>query len=583
MAILLQVDDLHHALSGNDLFAGIDLVVNQGDKIGLVGHNGAGKSTLFSLLSNRLQPDSGNITRRRGLTLGTVEQFLPAHLDERQAVECVGDEIWRARALLGELGFDSATMELPVGQLSGGQQNRLMFARALIDEPDLLLLDEPTNHLDLATIVLFERYLADLRSAFVLISHDRAFLDTVTQHTWVLRDKRVYSFAGPFSQAQRDLVQMDEAAARSRAAEEKKIDSLRTSAKRLSIWGRVYDNEKLARKAKNMEKRVERLESEKTFVSRGSPLSLSVDVGFTKAKETLRIEKYDVRVPGRTLFHIEEFLIRPGERVALLGHNGVGKSTLVKALVKTMENTEPRIRFSAQTTLGYYDQELNTVSGDETLTRFVSRQVALPDAQLRGKLIGAGFPYVDHAKKVQSLSGGERARLLFVVLSLQTPNFLILDEPTNHIDIEGKEQLEDELLSGGASVLMTSHDRRFIETVAQRFVWINGGKLQELNDPALFFTSEDTPSPPTKANRSQEEPAYDVLERIVELEEKLAADRARKSKFQKTVTATDLASRIGTFVQTYLTWVVTQGLQGSSSRVIVSLCLCVFVSLCHPL
>ena len=533
MAILIQINKLHHALGGTELFSGIDLAINEGERIGLVGHNGSGKSTLLSLLSGKTEPEQGEIHFRRGLRVKTVEQFLPQSLTTQSAVSVVGNERWQAESILTGLGFSSEALEYPVGDLSGGQQNRLMFARAVVGEPDLLLLDEPTNHLDLATIVKFEEQLANIRSAFVLVSHDRAFLDAITSRTLVLRDRRTYSFTGGYTEAQHNLGHMDEAAVRSRAAEERKIEAVRASAKRLSIWGKVYDNEKFSRRAKSMALRVERMEEEKTFVTKGSPLTLAVDTGNTRAKEAVRIEDFSVRVAGTVLFHIDELLIRPGERVALLGHNGVGKTTFIRSLVGPDSRDSPDIRLGPQTRLGYYDQELDEVKGSNTMLRFVADRVGLAEEQLSRRLINTGFPYPDHGKRIDMLSGGERARLLFLVLSINKPNFLVLDEPTNHIDIEGKEQLEDELVEGGAALLITSHDRRFIETVAKRFVWIRDGQLHEITDPEAFFVSDNVAPVQGKPSNTVPAPDTGLLERIVELEYKLDADRARKPKFQK--------------------------------------------------
>ena len=539
MTNLVQVRNLKHSLGGNELFAGLDLVINSNDRIGLVGHNGSGKSTLMSLIAGRAVADGGDIQSRRGLRVREVEQFLPDALADVPAVAAVESELWRAEAILGSLGFSDVGMQIPVGDLSGGQQNRLMFARAVVDEPDLLLLDEPTNHLDLATIVAFQTHLDNLRCPFMLVSHDRAFLDAVTTRTLVLRDMRIYSFSGPYTQASDALLAMDDAAARSREAEDRKIEAVERSAKRLSIWGKVYDNKKFARKAKNMQRRAERMKEQRTFVSRGSPLGLAVEVGASRAREVVRVVDLPVQVASTDLFHIDELLIRPGDRIALLGHNGVGKSTFIRALMSTSPGSSEQIRVGPQTTLGYYDQELNEVAGDMTMAVFLSERTSAGTDRVKKELIGAGFAFRDHDKRVGQLSGGERARLLFLALSIERPNFLVLDEPTNHIDIEGKEQLEEQLIEGAAAVLLTSHDRRFIETVAERYVWIREGRLVEINDPGEFFASKVEelapgakagPQPAPGATAASED---DLLERIEELEHKLAQDRARKPKFRK--------------------------------------------------
>ncbi len=289
-----------------------------------------------------------------------------------------------------------------------------MFARAVIAEPELLLLDEPTNHLDLATLRVFESCLAGYRGAFVLVSHDRAFLDAVTDETWFLRDGRLWCFDLSFSDARNALDEADAAARRSREAEDRKIEAIRASAKRLAIWGRDFDNEKFAKRAKSMEKRADRLEAERTFVTRGSPLDLTLDMNSVKSKEVVRIERLDVAplaAPEVVLFNVELLLLRPGERVALLGANGAGKSTFIRLLTSVFRGADAAgIRVSPQARLGYYDQELDEATSDSTLVDFITRRVDVVDDVVRRRLINAGFPYRDHDKRLADMSGGERAR-----------------------------------------------------------------------------------------------------------------------------------------------------------------------------
>lgn len=571
MATLLQIRGLGHSAGDRRLFDGLELSVQDGDHLALVGHNGCGKTTLLDLISGAVTAESGEVVRRRGLELARVEQFLPAELGAATVLEAVlgrtpNRESWRAETLLAELGFAEHEFAFATRDLSGGQQNRLMLARALVSEPEILLLDEPTNHLDLATLVLFERVLAGFRGAFLLVSHDRAFLDAVTGQTLFLRDGRLYHFDLPYTRARLALAEADAAAARSRRAEQARIDSLRQSAERLAQWGRVYDNEKFARRARSMSRRVERLEAERTFVSDGSPLNLELELGSARSRQALIVEDLRVAVAGRTLFHVDELVVRPGERLALLGHNGVGKSTFIRRLVQAAQDQaaeqapDPAIRFSPQTVLGYYDQELGEVGGaasSASIIDFAVRRTRRGEQAVRNALIHAGFAFTEHDKPVSALSGGERARLLFLVLSLNAPNLLIMDEPTNHIDIDGKEALEAQLLAGSATLLITSHDRHFLGAVAERFLWVRDGSLLEINDPTEFFAAardprglreaaaprpgrtapDDADGPadtaagtPAVTTRDGEEA---LLERIVELEGLLSADRARKPRHQK--------------------------------------------------
>jgi ATPase subunit of ABC transporter with duplicated ATPase domains len=548
MSTLLAVRDLALARASRPLFDGLEFAVASGDHVGLVGHNGSGKSSLLALLARREEADRGRVEHAHAMALAMVEQFLPEAVAALPACDAVlealpvgaRDERYRAEVLLAELGLDVAHFATAAGDLSGGQQNRLMLARAMIGEPDLLLLDEPTNHLDLATLRVFEDFLLSRpQLAWVLVSHDRRFLDRVTDRTLFLRDGRLAAFDLPFSQARSALAERDEAEALAAAAEEREIRRLRTSAKRLAIWGRQHDNEKFSRRARSMEKQIDRLEAERTEVSRGNPLDLELELGDARSRRLLAVEDLDVHAGGRTtepvLLHVEGLTVRPGERLALLGRNGAGKSSLIRTL---LASDDEAVRFSPQCRIGYYDQELETVSADAPMADWLARTADVSDERARNTLIHAGFPYPRHDTPVRRLSGGERARLLFLVQSLTRPNLLILDEPTNHIDIEGREQLEAALLDSGAAILVTSHDRDFVETVAERFLLIEDGRLREIPHPARYHDAPEAPvrttePSPDAAAAPRADPGEDVLARIVELEEKLAADRARKPKFQK--------------------------------------------------
>jgi ATP-binding cassette subfamily F protein 3 len=440
------------------LFKELDLTINTNDRIGMVGHNGCGKSTLLSILEGTEPPDAGDISRNKALHLETVEQFIsPALLDltliEALASKLSEEEIvksrYRAELLLTQLGFSDHEHGFTVADLSGGQQNRLMFARAIITEPNVILFDEPTNHLDLSTLLIFENYLKLMRAAFLLISHDRAFLDSVTNRTVFLRDESIYNFAMPYSKARDALEEHDLAARQTREQEEKNINRLEASAHRLAVWGKVYDNSKLAKKAKTMEKRIERLKEVQTFVSRGSGLNLTIDVSTAQANRMLHIEQQDIAAPNdKALFHIEDLMIRPGERVALLGHNGVGKTTLINLIMNKYQHNKDGdvVKFNPQCDIGYYDQELQLLNPRLGLMETLRENCDGPDSGHKASLIKAGFPFKDLDKKVGVLSGGEKARIMFLIIKLNQPNFLILDEPTNHIDIQGKEELEEQIL-----------------------------------------------------------------------------------------------------------------------------------------
>lgn len=330
---LININDVSYQAGTKTLFEGLSFSIEPGDRIGLVGHNGCGKSTLLALLLGELSVDAGRIHHQRGLKIGRVEQFLPDALLTSSAhaalLNCLPEDERNARAyevdtLLNSLGFDESLQHSQMQNLSGGQKNLVLFGRALIQSPELLLLDEPGNHMDVSAMAILKSYLsrADV-PAFLMISHDRDLLDSVTTQTLWLRDERAYRFQMPYSEARLALQAHDEAAIKKRQAEEKEIDKLKVSAKRLATWGKVYDNEDLARKAKTMEKRIDKLEDQKTFVSQGTGLSIRVDAELLKTKQVFTFEGQKICTPDdHLLFTVPELTFRPGDRIALLGVNG---------------------------------------------------------------------------------------------------------------------------------------------------------------------------------------------------------------------------------------------------------------------
>jgi ATPase subunit of ABC transporter with duplicated ATPase domains len=560
MSTLIQCQKVSHSAGIKPLFNGLDLTIASSERkpfrAGLVGHNGCGKSSLLALLSGSQQPDAGEINFSNSLHLESVEQFIDPSLAELTLKDAIAEKIpglertfreYEVNILLEQLAFGPHEFSHLVKDLSGGQQNRLMFARALVNKPNLILFDEPTNHLDLQTMLVFEDYLKNrLEAGFMVISHDREFLDSVTNQTLFLRDERLYRFDLPFSAAREKLIEQDMAAEATRKDEEKSIKRLKASAKRLATWGKVYDNEDLARKAKTMEKRISKLEENKTFVSRGSDLKLTLSVSKSRANRMIQMENQSIYPPGGSgdaLFNIEDFFIRPGERVALLGKNGVGKTTLIKIVIDQYANGEgvsesQLVKFNPQCQIGYYDQELQNLDPAASLLDSLRQHCDNNEETYKSSLIHSGFPYQELDKKTGVLSGGEKARLMFLIIRLNEPNFLILDEPTNHIDIQGKEELENEILISGATALVTSHDRRFVDNICNRFLLIEAGQLREIQDPGEFYHSTDmrqqaetTLKDDGLLNRPGSE--EEILQRIVELESKLDADLNRKTRHQK--------------------------------------------------
>lgn len=546
VSILLQAQIHSHQEGGATLFEGLELSLRHGERIGLVGHNGCGKSTLLALLAGTKTPDHGDIRARKALRLGMVEQFIPTRLEDAGVLDAVLDaaprdgEVWRAQALLFQLGFDASSLDARLHELSGGKRTLVLFARTMLREPELMLLDEPSNHLDLESLVALERRLIDFSGALVIVSHDRRFLDRVTNETLFMRDHGVERVRCPYSQAKQRLDAKDEAARQARVAQDRRIDNLRRSAKRMALWGKDFDNESLSKRAKAMQKRVERLEAQRTFVSKGSPLSFLLDLDASKSKLALRVEETRVLHPGdreASLFAVRDMTLRTGDRVALLGENGVGKSSFIRMIVQAARGNENHnsIRLSPQTKLGYFDQELAEISGDLRVMEFVLKRVSLDAREVRALLANLGFDQASRNKPVSVLSGGERARLLFAIISMQRPNLLILDEPTNHLDIQGREEIEAELSATQASLLITSHDRQFTEALANRYFSIRDGELVEIPSLDVYYEAESGLHEETNlaCEDGPDISEDEALEQIVDLEAKIESMRRRKRKYQK--------------------------------------------------
>ncbi|MEX2954045.1 ABC-F family ATP-binding cassette domain-containing protein [Serratia fonticola] len=554
MTTLLSAQSVGIDTAFGPLLAEVSFSLKKGDRIGLIGHNGCGKSTLLKILSGDLPASAGTVTPSHQCLMARVEQHLPEALYHCTLLEAVltgladgqhQPERWQGEVLLAELGFDRAAWDLTAGTLSGGQHTRLLLARALIRQPDLLLLDEPSNHLDLPTLLWLEQFLNGWNGSFVLVSHDGRLLDSVTNCTWILRDKTLQYFRLPCSQARIALQEQDLADEHRHQAEQKEIDRVEKSAKRLAVWGQVYDNEDLSRKAKQMEKQVVRLKDQQTTLSAGNQWRLRLSGEALPADRLLALEQLAIR-PAPTapvLFSLDHLQVKSGDRIALVGRNGCGKSSLLHFLWQQYQQAScqgavfhPRVR------IGYYDQNLQQLYDEDSLSDALSHFAPLTEDQRKMALIGAGFPYLRHQQKVSTLSGGERSRLLFVALTLANYSLLLLDEPTNHLDMEGKEELAATLQQFAGAVLLVTHDRTLMEQSCNRYWLIDDRQLSEWHDLLPIYTTLSGGGNAELVVSPEREPFAEpaistnedhLLATLVALEHKLEEDITRKPKHQK--------------------------------------------------
>ncbi len=473
----------------------------------LVGENGAGKSTLLKCLTGALELNAGQVVRSRGLRVGQVPQDIPEALAGRPVRDVLGDALmragqdgdyWRIDVLFDEIGVAPETLDKPFGTLSGGWQRLLLIAAAArLEEPDMLVLDEPTNHLDLANINTLERWLtSDFAVPMLIVSHDREFLDRVTERTLFLRTDGVHAFKTRFSVAREELLRRDATAAARARQEDKEIKRLEQAAARYKVW--AVKNPDLNKRKNAVESRIARIEKERTqtYVARERRLELAD--GDIDARVALRLSGLDVTVPGsdRRLIAIDRLAIAAGERVALLGVNGAGKSTLLATLAAAFDPTrehydsQATVRFNPACRLVYFDQTMNDLPTQQSILDYVVEADGITEKDAIRQLAGAGFAFARLGEPIGVLSHGERARLVFLKMKLLRPNFYVLDEPTNHLDIEGQEDLEDQLEKSDVSCLFVSHDRFFTRTVATRFLEIRKGRLVEVEDADAFFDAQ---------------------------------------------------------------------------------------------
>jgi ATPase subunit of ABC transporter with duplicated ATPase domains len=494
---------------GAPLFSRLNLVVNAGDRIGLVAANGRGKSTLLRCMAGAMEASEGEITRSRGLTIGYVEQHVPEVLMDRRFDAAVLEtlsadqrrsEHWRVDMVLDSLEVPEALRQQPLKHLSGGWQRFAMLARVLVTEPDMLLLDEPTNHLDLVRISQLENWLNALpRDMPVIISsHDRAFLDATTNRTLFLRPEQSQMFSLPYTRARAALREADASDERRYQRDLKTARQLRQRAAKLNNIGINSGSDLLLSKTRQLKQRAEKLEdaAKPAHLERSAGTVRLANRG-THAKVLVTLEDAAVETPdGRLLFRTGKQFIGKGDRIVLLGSNGTGKTRLMVMLRAAIENpgaAHAGIRATQSLVLGYCDQALAGLADADTPMHTIVRRFDVGDQRARTLLAGSGLAIEMQGRPIGQLSGGQKARLGMLLLRLAQPNFYLLDEPTNHLDIEGQEALEDELMDHQASCLLVSHDRSFVRTVGNRFWLIDRKKLVELEGPERFFASVGAP------------------------------------------------------------------------------------------
>ncbi len=519
---------------------GACLAIHTGERAAIVGRNGTGKSTLLKLIGGEETADSGEISLRRGASVGmleqiprlkepgkTVEQVLLEQFSQVIALErelrkmekkmahaegsleslmaCYA-EAQEQYAALG--GYEQAERTAKIVQgfrlgnllkqeynvLSGGQKTVVNLAAVVLREPDILLLDEPTNHLDVKTLEWFEGFLAKYRGTIVMVSHDRWFLDRAATRIIWLEQGTCVSFAGNYSFAKQERERLLLLEFEQYKNQQKKIEAMRAAIRRYRDWAARGDNEYLYRKAKELERRLEKLEELERPQLERQKLPIRFSGGRTGA-EVLHLRGFSIAFGDRVLLEPGELLIQEREKVCLMGDNGTGKTTLLRAVLEAAEFHEQdsapfyggEIRLNPRARLGYIPQEIRFQQEKASVLEVFREECPCTEGQARNILARYFFLGADVFKRASALSGGEKVLLKLCILLQRQVNFLILDEPTNHIDIETRETLEEALREYAGTLLFVSHDRYFIEKTASRLVELRDHRLSTFEGSYAAF------------------------------------------------------------------------------------------------
>jgi ATPase subunit of ABC transporter with duplicated ATPase domains len=485
-------------LSPHPLFRNLTFIIGDGDRLGLIAGNGGGKTTLLRCLAGVAEPATGTIVRSRGLRVGYVEQDVPDGLLNLPLAEAVRRALppaerdanqWRVDLVLDEFGAPADQRDRPLRELSGGWQRLALIARAWIGEPDALLLDEPTNHLDLAKIQMLERWIAASRVPMVIASHDRRFLDTSTTRTLFLRPEISRLYAHPYSRA-RALLADDDAAQEAKLAKDaQEVDRLRRNANELKNVGINSGSDLLLKKSKQLRQRAATLEQSLTPLRPARDGDIQLANRGTHARLMLALSDIEVRAPdGRALFRVPRLNVFREDRLVLLGRNGVGKSQFVQLLRRAFSGEDVTgLRASTSIVMGYVDQLMSHLPDALTPHGFISERFRPGDQRTIRMLAAAGFSMDMQRRPIGRLSFGQKARLGLLALRLTEPNFYLMDEPTNHVDIAGQERLEDEILAQEATCVVVSHDRAFVQAIGTRFLLIERGAVAEVDTPDGYY------------------------------------------------------------------------------------------------
>jgi ATP-binding cassette subfamily F protein 3 len=552
---LVQLNNIEKILGDRLIFDKLAFSIEKGERVGLIGNNGEGKTTLFRTIVGEVTPDVGDVSVPRGTRIGYLKQdatFTPGNtlIDEAELAfeelhdlshklrdiehgmataqgealdkllgqyeklqhdfDEQGGYAWRHRleATLHGVKLNEDVWETQVEKLSGGQRSRLALAKLLIAEPDLLLLDEPTNHLDLEAIEWLEDYLLAFNGAVLLISHDRFLLDRLATRIVWLTGRRLKSYPGNFSAFLEQKATEELSQARAYELQQKDIAKQQEFIRRFSAGQRAREAQGRAKKLNRLLKSDAMVDS----VSQRKSMNVRFGNDARAGDQLLRVKDLTKSFDGRVIWKDLTFNVKPGERIGIIGPNGSGKTTLLKTLLGELDADAGEVRWGTNLDIGYYDQRLDEFDPNNTILEEVHDGI-VPEKKVRDLLGSLLFTGDDVDKLMGTLSGGERARVALAELMLEQPNVILLDEPTNHLDLQSVDALERTLVGYDGTLLIVSHDRYFLQRIAQRLLVLDppgmidfAGTFKEWHDKA---NAKKAPEPKPQAKqqpKKQESP-----------------------------------------------------------------------------
>lgn len=539
----IDIQNISKSYGGHKVLENLQMLVKAKAKVGLIGNNGCGKTTLFKLISKEEWPDEGQIHIQKKALVGYLNQIPdypgkmandvlneafqglekikadlracedkmqdPSAMDDGKLLETYG-ELMAAYELAGGYdiseklsricqGFnlDECFLKKDFETLSGGEKTRLMLAKLLLEEPTVLLLDEPTNHLDIEMVQWLEGYLKTYDQTVVIISHDRYFLDAVVTEIYEVRNKAVDHYPGNYSAYVHQRQERLKSQENQYVNQQKKIKAMNESIKRFRDWGGRVENEKMFKKAKELERRLDKMEKIEKPKFDDMQMNLSFEKNSNRSKEVIVIDDLSFAYDNQPIFEGAQGRLYRNESLVLLGANGSGKSSLIRLLQKKLEAQSGRIKVGDSIKVGYMDQEIHFEHPEETILELFKDTFIYTELESRRKLAQFLFFADDVYKKVSNLSGGEKVRLSLCMMVEDAVDFLILDEPTNHVDISSREMLETALEAFKGTLMFISHDRYFINKLAKKVWHIHDKKIETFEGTYLdYMASKVVVSPP---------------------------------------------------------------------------------------